>query len=399
MPDNSPSITQGNNFKRQLKKINKHRKNRIQKTTKPNIESPSWFEGFGNLEDIPDNQSIFALRDLYNKTMHQYAATFAQYVDGVNQSSGTSYCMPASVAAPPGVATTPSCTDKTETECPAFANCTLVTPTDDVDVRTGWINGHDGNKYWLNDFQYLRKFASSNANENHVSCGGGAQNWNVNKQVTEATYSGQNAVADIDENSRLHGKDIGLGEPCDIEGKMITNKDNQNKKYAWIDQTGKAHLYTKQSWEKRAETCKGITGSDYHEMDSDAMFDHVTSTALPKSRYSKCDREVATSILSTKDELIRLTTELISIAGQIETEINRKSEANAESNKANTEELKDSITELEREKDQLETSLETLEGEYNDQKLHAKSAYYYYIAWTLGAVAVLGMTIYKINKK
>ena len=134
-------------------------------------------------------------------------------------------------------------------------------------------------------------------------------------------------------------------------------------------------------------------------MDSDTMFDHVTSTALPKSRYSKCDREVATSILSTKDELIRLTTELISIAGQIETEINRKSEANAESNKANTEELKDSITELEREKDQLETSLETLEGEYNDQKLHAKSAYYYYIAWTLGAVAVLGMTIYKINKK
>ena len=180
---------------------------------------------------------------------------------------------------------------------------------------------------------------------------------------------------------------------------MIENKDSANKKYAWVDQKGKAHLYTTETWEKRAPSCKGITGYDYHEMDSDAMFDHVTSSALPKSRYSKCESEISTSISSTKEKLIELTNELISIATQIETEINNRNAANDASNEDSTAQLKASITELEREKDQLSISLETLESEYNDQKLHAKSAYYYYIAWTLGAAAVLGITIYKINKK
>lgn len=396
MSGNSPSTKQGITFEQYLKNINKNKKKRIQKSTKPNIESPSWFEGFENLADVPENEYIFILRDKYNETMHQYAATFAQYVDNINQNTSSTWCGP---TPPPAGAPniTPSCSDKTD-NCNEFDNCEEVTTTTDVnEPGDGWVVGQDGNIYWLNKFQYLRKLGVE-PSENHTSCGGGSSTWNPEARATVNTgYVSWRAMEEIDENSRLHGNDIGIGEPCDIEGKMIKNKDSANKKYAWVDQKGKAHLYTKETWEKRAPSCKGIT--DYHVMDSDAMFDHVTSSALPKSRYSKCVRGVATSLSSTKDELIELTDELISIAGQIETEINNRNAANDASNEDSTAQLKSSITELEREKDQLSISLETLESEYGDQKQHVRSAYYYYIAWTLGAAAVLGITIYKINKK
>ena len=182
MSENSPSTKQGITFEKYLKNINKNKKKRIQKSTKPNIESPSWFEGFENLADVPENESIFNLRDKYNETMHQYAATFAQYVDNINQNTSSTWCGP---TPPPAGAPniTPSCSDKTD-NCNEFDNCEEVTTATDVnEPQDGWVMGQDGNRYWLNKFQYLRKLGGA-ASENHASCGGGSSTWNSNKQAT-----------------------------------------------------------------------------------------------------------------------------------------------------------------------------------------------------------------------
>ena len=423
-------LSQGNLFLRQHKKFrklslgiskNKDREKIDGLKTWPHPPTNSIFfsaknlkESFKNEDSITkghaEEEAFYALWNQYDTLMHQYTNAYHEYVnDYLNVPTVPTGC---NVKNGPGVITKGKKCRATENgtweECSAYcskktteAKCTEsghvengsgLTPVCDwkgdppaaaaLDTNPNGkiIKDSAGNLYYLNKFNYLRKFDTG------ITCTGFEDESNT----------------PTNPNSYIHGEDITVKDECGKEGKIV--KSENEEKYAYIDPTGKGFIYdSKSDYVNRQDgTCANAA-----ENVSATIFDEVVKRGaaagalegsyVPKkmNKYMHCVN-TPTTFTPTSTEKIAALTELNTKLVDKAAEMNKKIQAiNTPEAAAISEQLDTSTEKLMEDRNRLMS----LQGALENNKLVLNSHYYKFIGWSAASILVLFLAYKQFSKK
>lgn len=194
-----------------------------------------------------------------------------------------------------------------------------------------------------------------------------------------------------------HGSQMGVGEPCGLEGSNIRNSDN-NKLY-WLSPKGELHYYPDQeTWDATIKN----GGCPSGESDLPTSVISTMAMGTPMNSASKCDtlnlnNALYHRIASLNDELIEISDKMYNTTHQLnvkDEEVDRKLVGVRE-------ELREKIRALNAEREKLnnvKTRINTLDGEFNDTSLQVTREYSHYLVWLLSAVTLGAFAVKYIIK-
>ena len=191
------------------------------------------------------------------------------------------------------------------------------------------------------------------------------------------------------------GPGMGIGQPCYVAGKNVQNK--KTKEVAWVDIKGRKHVYSNSSWKNKTQSCniKPL------QLNSDA-YDAIPSGPNMTSKDLCFTMDIDPKVYI---KLSRLNTELMKIGELMNKKMIQlsKTESNIE-NKMNEKQkqFRSNIQQLENDRNKMKgfnNNYETIVGLQDDSHLIYNANYYNYLAWSLAAVTIGGITIHQISKK
>jgi len=416
-------LSQGNLFLRQHKKFrklslgiskNKEREQIDGLKTWPNPPTNSIFfsaknlkESFKNEDTIKNHaeeEAFYKLWNEYDTLMHQYANAYNEYVDGyLNIPATPSGC---NVKTGPGVISQGKRCRQNDgarwEECSTYCSTKLTEDTCMVsslveggeakgpvcdwkpvqpevpalDINpNGKIISYGGTNYFLNKFNYLRKFDSG------IKC------------------TGFDDVEEKNPNSFIEGEPITNNDECGKEGKIVKS----GEKYAYIDPTGKGFEYNSESdyvYRKDA-----ACGSQHAIPVESALFNAMVAKGVaaaegsyvPKkmNKYMHCVNSV-TPFNPESDAKNAALVELNSKLMQKAADINQKLKTiNTPEASAASEQLDTSTEKLMEDRNQLMS----LQGVLNNNKLVMNSHYYKFLGWSAASILVLFLAYKQFSKK
>lgn len=228
-------------------------------------------------------------------------------------------------------------------------------------------------------------------------------NYGVTHQYSQTSWQHRNSNCPTNpingrENdlSKLpQGPGMGIGQPCYVAGKNVQNK--KTKEVAWVDIKGRKHVYSNSSWKNKTQSCniKPL------QLNSDA-YDAIPSGPNMTSKDLCFTMDIDPKVYI---KLSRLNTELMKIGELMNKKMIQlsKTESNIE-NKMNEKQkqFRLNIQQLEKDRNKMNgfnNNYETIIGLQDDSHLIYNANYYNYLAWSLAAVTIGGITIHQISKK
>ena len=155
------------------------------------------------------------------------------------------------------------------------------------------ISEEDGNYYYVNDFGFTHKYSTDA--------------WNNNSETCPST------IMSASSNLFRVGPSMNSGQPCNLAGKNIRNKETGEA--SWVDIKGYKHVYPEDVWKKKEPSCasKTISISD----DSYKLIPEST----PMTSTTICDTMDINPNVWLK--LQKLNKKLIKLASNISREIEK----------------------------------------------------------------------------
>jgi hypothetical protein len=110
----------------------------------------------------------------------------------------------------------------------------------------------------------------------------------------------------------LKGPNMGVGQACDVAGYNITNQSTSDR--AWVDIKGVKHLYPKDVWTNRSESCKAILPKSIKGSEFTSLPTNPSSP--PLTEQSMCNRLnvdpiILQNLAMLNDKLLKLGQELL----------------------------------------------------------------------------------------
>lgn len=324
--------------------VSKKQLDLIQETTSSNLGS--FYEGMTNQHINTKNnimtQKMMNLQNEFNTTLQQYTDAYKTYL-------------------------------------------TQLQNNDSVENKVSGTNvrDNDGSYYYVNKYGFARKYSDEAWKNRHSSCPS-----NTPTSDTIKTFY-----------QLQRGADMGVGQPCNLEGNVITN--NANRRSDWVSPDGYKHWYpngnivaTTQKNGSCPERSKWIGVSDTEYL--------AIPSGTNMNNSSKCETFQQNTALW--NHILQLNEKLISLAQQLYNEameIDKNSDVVNDKMESTKQELMKYVNELQNERNNmvtLQNETETLDGKYKDLQVSIKSNYMHYIAWTVGAVTLSAVAFHHITK-
>jgi len=230
---------------------------------------------------------------------------------------------------------------------------------------------NNGSFNHVNKYGYTRPYSQESWSKRSSNC-----NATVPSESTQSVY-----------NQLQHGSQMGVGEPCGLEGTNVRNSDN-NKLY-WLSPKGELHYYPEQeTWD--ATIKNGGCPSGESNLPSNVISTMAIGT--PMNSASKCDtlnlnNALYHRITALNDELIEISDKMYNTIHQLNVKDDKVDQQIVEVR----EELREKIQALHAEREKLnhvKTRVHTLNGEFHDTSLQTTREYTHYLVWLLGAVTL-----------
>lgn len=313
---------------------------------KNNVNIQEAFSYTNSIANLNNSNNIRDLEQKFNETLALYKSTYKMYLEDIQQQTNKSI---------------------------------------QQYLKTN-IQDSKGNKYYINNFGYLRQYNGNSWDKKDSSCPSNISN-----------ISNTN-IDDLVANLKM-GVPMIQGLPCNLEGKVIENTDTVKIK-AYIDKEGKKHLISNSEIYKNIIS-KGNCPSGVSATISSTIFNQIPSGLPLNNSNDSCFTNDSNSKLWNK--VVQLNDKLINIVKQIYNEINEleKKDINIQNNLSKEKiALLDNISKLQKERKQMDIQdkrFTSLQGEYQNISLLNDSLYYQYIMWSIISLS-LGYFIYRNMK-
>jgi len=241
------------------------------------------------------------------------------------------------------------------------------------------VINNDSDKVFVNNYGVTHKYSK--------------QSWDNNSSTCPQTPMGSTGSYDL--STLPQGSNMGIGQACYIAGKNIQNK--QTKEVAWVDIQGLKHIYGNTSWKNKSKTC------DIDPIKvSDNAYNSIPSGSNMTDKDLCMTLDVDPKIFS---KLNTLNGELMDIANEINNKMKKLNITDKKISSQMTEQqgkFVSYINELSSDRDQIHTfsnNYQNVAGLQDDTRLMYNTYYYNYLAWTLAALTIGGITIHQITRK
>lgn len=284
-------------------------------------------EGFAS-----GTQSLDQLKNEFDQTLSQYSAAYNQYVADFIKHR--------------------------ESPTVKYANSLVTTLT--------------GEKYLINKFGYLRKFASDNA-----------------YNMRDSTCNGTNMVLDSATLSQIPvGANLAEKEVCGVEGQMI--QDIKTKHISWVDEKGVRHW--KDDNVPIPQGCPtnlvGVPSESYLSMTGG---DYFTKTSACTT--SALNDDVHPTLVALNDKLVELSSQILEQSANLRTTTSGYSMA---SQNADTM-IKKQLAELKRQKEKLQRIMDqsaTLDATMSDNSAIVSASSLKYMLIAGGTAVAIGYLLF-----
>lgn len=337
------SLGQGEHFNKNRVNYNRaigiKRLNLIGETTSPNLGNIEGMDNINNFNnETKDSNDIAVLEKEFNDKLNVYTNVYHEYLTKLSSSKD---------------------------EAVLYAN---------TNVKDS------NNKYYVvNKYGVARGYSKEAWDNKHPSC--------------PTNIPGDDTIQVF--NKLTIGNDKKVGEPCDLEGKVISQL--KPLKNAWVTPDGRKRWFpSTEIWEAgKKNGCNDnpvVVKNDVYD-----LFDNADNMTM----NSNCNAGLGFSDMKT--QLEKLNGELIDIANKIYDKVvsmvGKSDSINNNINKTK-DDLKNQIIMLEKERKNFEkakTEQETLKAEYDNNNLLITSSYYQYLVWTIAAITLGAVAVKHIS--
>jgi len=229
---------------------------------------------------------------------------------------------------------------------------------------------------YVNDYGFTHKYLSNS--------------WAYNDSSCPSTFE---TVNNSIMNKFLLGPNMGSGQACKIAGQNVEN--NETNEVAWVDIKGFKHVYPKEVWENKKNSCNinpiQLSSVAYNNIPSDT----------PMEKNTECVKLNADPILWEKlqklnDELISLSYQLVNETNQLKTDdANLNIQLNDRKNK-----LDEYIKYFKANRYNIQSvkqNYNTIIGQEKDSHNYTKPAQYQYIIWLILAILLVLAILRTVN--
>ena len=307
----SSSLKQGAAFKRKIKSYNNINNNK---------------EGFASgSQDTPLEQ----IKNEFDQTLAQYSAAYNQYISEFIKHK--------------------------ESPTAKYANSLVSTLT--------------GEKYFVNKFGYLRKFASDAA---YKSCTSG-----TNVVMDSAT------IAQIPVGASLAEKEV-----CGLEGQMI--QDTDTKHVSWVDEKGERH------WKDDSVPIPQGCPTNLVGVPHESYLASVGGDAFTKSstcNTSALNDDIHPTLVALNDKLIDLSSKMLVESGKLRVSSSGYDQASKNADMI----IKSQIAELKRQKEKLRRIMDqttTLDATMSDNSAIVSASSLKYLLIAGGTAVAIGYLLF-----
>lgn len=240
------------------------------------------------------------------------------------------------------------------------------------------VINNDANKIFINNYGVTQQYSKNSWNNRNSTC------------PSNPIIGRENDIGKLSQ-----GSEMGIGQPCYVAGKNVQNK--KTSEVAWVDIKGRKHVYSDKSWKYKKQSCNikplQLESSAYDAIPSGANMTSkdlcLTHDVDPKI-YQRLTH--LNSILMKIGEKMNIKMiELSKTESRIEKDMNARQKT-----------FRSHIQELETDRSKMlkiNNNSETITGLRDDSHLISNSNYYNYLAWSLAAVTIGGITIHQLSKK
>lgn len=248
------------------------------------------------------------------------------------------------------------------------------------------IQTSDGNKYYINKFGYARQYSSEAWSNKHPSCPPSINTDSNNDSVLAKLYIGEPMIPNM---------------PCNLEGKVIDNNTPSNRQYAYVDETGKKHIFSNtETYQRLISSGKCPKGTSYS---NSTIFNTILSGTQVTSSTTSCSEFDTNTSNTLYTQLNHLNDTLMSIAKQIYDKVESlETEETKVEQELTTEkkQLLNTIYNLQVERNKMKHTgnrFSSLDGTFQSISLLNTSLYYQFIMYGVVSVS-LGYLIYRNMK-
>jgi hypothetical protein len=235
----------------------------------------------------------------------------------------------------------------------------------------------NGNEYtYVNDYGFTHKYLSNSWAYNDSSC-----------PTTFETVN--NSIL----NKLSKGPNMGSGQACKIAGQNVEN--NKTNEVAWIDIKGFKHVYPKEVWKNKRNSCNINPINLSH-----VAYNNIPNAA-PMETNTDClklngDPILWSKLQSLNDKLISLSNQLVNETNKLKTsDANLNIQLNDRKNKLN-----EYIKHFETNKyniHSIQQNYDTIIGQEKDASNYSKSTQYQYTIWLMLAILLILAILRTIN--
>jgi hypothetical protein len=345
---NNFDLQQGKKYKHNQKVlsslVNKRNLDLIQLTTSTNLGS--FYEGMQNQNIQSQNnqltEKMMELQNKFNTTLQQYTDAYRTYLTQLSndESSGNI-------------------------------------------ARGKNVKDSNGRFYYVNHFGYARGYSQEAWSKRHSSCPSNTPTQDTIKLFHELQK----------------GADMGVGQPCNLEGNIIKNESNNRAD--WVDEQGVKHWFPNNEIFENAQknhNCPptnkwiSVTNEEYNAVPSGSNMTMNSTCTIEKMNMALWNRilQLNDTLIATAQQLYNEATNIENKSGQVHTSL--------ESTK---QELMKYVNELQKERldlENIQNKNATLSGRYQDLQIDLTSKYMGYMAWTIGAITLTAVAFHHITK-
>lgn len=343
---------------KQYAKYKTHRKNqvsnahlkRIQETTMKNLHSFSFQEGMTTMdmknienENSRMSEKMLSLQNEFQTTLQQYNDAYKEYLtqySNVSQSSSRG-------------------------------------------VLGKNVRDENGKFYYVNKYGYARGYSQ--------------EAWSKKPSSCPSTTPAENTISIF--HTLPRGADMGVGEPCNLEGNIVEN--TSNGRADWVTPEGRKQWFP--NWDTFVADEKNhgcpptnkwvkINNEEYNAIPSGPNMTSGSSCSTEFENVSLWNR-----ILTLNDKLIDLAQQLYNEASSLEGTQEKIGTEYDNTKQVFLQQVRDlEIQRKELQKIQDENA--TLQGRYQDLKTDLRSDTMQYFAWTIGALTLSVYTYYHMTR-
>ena len=188
------------------------------------------------------------------------------------------------------------------------------------------------------------------------------------------------------------------GMDCGIAGYNIEDKTTGDM--AWIDIRGTSHTYSKNIWENRSETCKGIPVKQVNHSNIVALSPGTSMTEKTMCNRLNVDPKLLRNVAMLNEKLISLAKELLIDTEKLAvTDVELKHQLQKLRS-----EIQNKIGTLETDKTKLTTGRHDISNKFNpnlenirrDTELRVTSNFTIYLVWLVLCIGIIALTIYSL---